>query len=108
MIRLFHEFRTKIRESRVETAVVLEGKAGACTVVVDAVEAVESLNAGSLGPIPESAASADHLVAAIGRRQLGEDLVLILDVEHLVRELAAGETNDCNSERLGISCSTGT
>jgi chemotaxis signal transduction protein len=89
MISLFTDLRNLIQDSQREIAVVLSGQAGKCAVCVDSVDAVEALASDSITELPRGEMSAEgSLARRVGTRPRSGQLVLLLEVQTLLRDVA--------------------
>jgi chemotaxis signal transduction protein len=89
MIGLFVDLQARIRETFVETAVVVEANGRSCAIAVDAIESVETLKPGAAPEMPSLVSSIEKLVSGIGHRASDGSLIMLMDVERLI--FGAGE-----------------
>ncbi|MBI4800119.1 MAG: chemotaxis protein CheW [Desulfarculus sp.] len=87
LVTLFGEVREIVRKSQTEIALVTQRQGRLLAVTVDAVDAVEELQAGTVEEMQGGLAGlAANLVCRIGRRQEGGAMVLLLDLGRLFEE----------------------
>lgn len=87
LVTLFGEVREIVRNSQTEIALVTERQGRLLAVTVDAVDAVEGLQPGSVAEMQGGLAGLTaNMVCRIGRRQEGGAMVLLLDLGRLFEE----------------------
>jgi len=89
MVRLFGELIATVQEPSREIAMVLDGGGRNLALAVDAVTSVEHLK---LEPLPDFIEGVSRdIVSGIGHAAKGDEIILILNAEALLGDVAAGE-----------------
>ena len=90
MMLLFDEVKEAVRKAHREIALVTERDQRNLALAVDAVESVEPLAPGTLEKLDANMGELqDPLITMIGRRQQGDEMVLVVDPSPLLREAGA-------------------
>jgi len=99
MIKLFSEFRSLLRESNREIALVLENDKRAMAVAVDSVETVEKMTEASIEELPGMICTLDNeYIAGIGKRNKDDTFVQLLEVTKIFFSLDKSDTVIMNNE----------